>query len=75
VSFSWKGLSGGRLHRENESARPVGVLAGQASSVSRSQTTAALPRRRHVYRHGKGCQTISFGSLKGGANEGVTDQG
>jgi hypothetical protein len=49
--------------------------SAQLSFAVESHRLPAIKRWRRVDQNCKGCQTIPLGSLKGGADEGVTDQG
>jgi hypothetical protein len=76
VSFSWKGLSGTDWAEKRVSDVPDRLGASnQFGFALANHRGTAIERRRHVYQHGKRCETVPFGGLKGSADEGVTDQG
>jgi hypothetical protein len=49
--------------------------SGQLGFAVESHRGTAVERWRRVDQHRKGCKPVPFGSLKGGTDEGVSDQG
>ncbi len=66
--------TGGIAKRVSEAPEGAGE-SGQLGFAVESYRGTAVERRRRVRQHGKGCQTIPLGSLEGGADEGIADQG
>src|SRR5260370_42568227 len=77
---SWVRLAGkrqsgtGRPEKRVSAAPDAAGESCQLCFAGESHRGTTIKRRRRLCQRAKGCRAITLGSLKGGADEGVTDQ-